>query len=326
MKKLLSVFLCMVAVFSCSAAFAEPAEPFDYTGAWSLITADVDGRSLSGVEAGIPDWTATLEPDGTARIRSVMKNMDETAAWQAVEGGVSIGDTVYALNASGALVSQENEGKRVTLARHSTLCGTWSLAFAKQGDQTMPLSALKQDMTIILREGGSAVVRVFGQTLSATWSGDEGSCTIDADGKPIAFTFADGLLFAEDRGAALYFRRTPDVQANVPADAFTGRWDLIDAYDLDTPYTEEALKEALTFVLDASGEVSRKSNSEKGYAANRLTWSIQEVEGLGTVCTIREHYGDSGQYDDYEVYLLENGLLKLWNKEARYQLYKKVSE
>lgn len=39
---------------------------------------------------------------------------------------------------------------------------------------------------------------------------------------------------------------------------------------------------------------------------------MQEIEGLGTVVTIREYPGDS--YLNYEVYALENGCLKLWNK------------
>lgn len=56
----------------------------------------------------------------------------------------------------------------------------------------------------------------------------------------------------------------------------------------------------------------KRESRTKCNASNYLTWSMQEIEGLGTVVTIREYPGDS--YLNYEVYALENGCLKLWNK------------
>ena len=109
----------------------------------------------------------------------------------------------------------------------------------------------------------------------------------------------------------------------MPAEAFTGKWELIDVYIGDTAYTKEAIEEALTFELDEDGVVKRESKV-KGYGSNYLTWTLEEAEGLSTVATIREHSGDT--YLDYEMYMLESGYIRLRNKESCYQIYRRIAE
>lgn len=176
---------------------------------------------------------------------------------------------------------------------------------------------------MVLREGGACALRSMGRILYGAWSEDEGGVTIDVSGQTVFFALEKGILSSEANGYTLCFARDIEICENATAEAFTGKWELIDSYDCDTAYTDAAIAEGLTIDLEEDGVVKRESKT-KGNGSNYLTWSMQEIEGLGTVATIREHFGDS--YLDYEVYALENGCLKLWNKEGRYQVYRRIIE
>ena len=325
MKRMLSVLLCFALVFTCSAAFAETA--FDYTGIWSIIAVDEGGQIKTANEAGVPDMTMALEADGTNRVYSVMLGEDSTGTWRAADGGVITTDgsgteVFFALDGEGRLVSEDTD-RRVILSRFSTYCGTWTLRFGVNGGKTFSVSEMGTDLTIVLQEGGACAMRSKGRTITGTWTEEEGGVTIDAMGMPVFFAFENGILSSEENGFRLCLARDIGICANAPAEAFTGKWELIDAYDGDTAYTKEAIEEGLTFELNDDGVVRRESLT-KGDGANHLTWTMQEVEGLGTVATIREHSGDT--YLDYEVYILESGYIKIWNKESRYQIYRRIAE
>lgn len=325
MKKLVSVLLCAAMIFACNAAFAEG--DFDYAGSWSLIAVEENGQIKTANEAGVSDMTMVLAADGTSKWYSVMENREADGTWQAVGGGISATDidgaeTAFVLDESGRLVC-EDEGDKIVFSRSSSYCGTWTLRFGILEGDVYSVSEMGVDMLMVLREGGVCAMRSMGRTIQGTWSEGDGGVTIDISNKPVFFELEKGVLSSEDQGYRLCFVRDISICANAPAEAFTGKWELIDAYDCDTAYTEAALEEGLTFVLNDDGVVKRESKT-KSKASNYLTWSMQEVEGLGTVATIREHSGDS--HLDYEVYKLESGYVKLWNNEGRYQLYRAMEE
>jgi len=326
MKTALCAVLCVMLALFCAAGYCEPV-PYDFTGTWTLTAVNESGEYRSAIERGLPDMALNLMPDGSSLFNSVLAEEEEAGTWSAEGSAVTVvgqnGTALVCNLTEDGRLSAEKDGQLLVFSRSVSYSGTWTLRFGVYGGKIFSVSEMGNDLTMVLQEGGVCAMRSLGRTVMGTWTEEEGGVTINAAGRPVFFAFEKGILSSEDGGYRLCFVRDIGICANVAAEAFTGKWELIDAYDGDTAYTDAAIEEGITFELNDDGVVKRESKT-KGYESNYLTWSIEEIDGLGTVATIREHSGDA--HMDYEAYMLESGHIKFWNNESRYQLYRRIVE
>ena len=189
------------------------------------------------------------------------------------------------------------------VAEESSLLGTWYLKEAVSGEMTLDVSMLGMNMSIELKEDGTAVVvTAYGEESASkegTWAQDGDAVTVTVDGQPGQLAYADGTLVMEQEGGKMIFtQEVPEAATPTTTlidaeseEAFFGTWELSSmeimgqvvpvsllsgfGIEMTASMTIEAGKAILAFSFN--GE-AKEAEIPTVFAEGKLALSAEETE------------------------------------------------
>lgn len=201
----------------------------------------------------------------------------------------------------------------VAFAEGVDYTGTWVVTgMEADGIQmgTDMLTLLGISMTITLNMDGKAVLTVNDVAENGTWSLTENGVAItDEDGETKMAAYRDEMLVIEEDGAAMMLTRegaapavaakeTATVLTGVDPAAVEGSWVLTNIVFMDIEMPAESMGLYMEFVL-AGGGGTFIAREDEGETMNMpVTYSISEVEGVGSVLVLNAVNVENGLVEE----------------------------
>ncbi len=254
-----------------------------FFGTWSAETMDMGGEIYNVADMGMV-MDLTLNADGTCAMYD--GETTDVAVWTLSDGVAQIDTMTLSLTDDGKLCMEE-EGIKMFFGKielsdvymvgyyYSEYMGLWYGISMFDGTDTYDLAAMGLDVTLELRDDGTAVLNMGGEAEEVTWQGDDSGLTIDT----MAFTLqADGSLLMEEDGMSMTFSQEEPV-ATVPTESdltayasYLGTWycNLVEDGDMKINPADWDMSITLTLNEDGSALIATDDDMQS------LSWRASE--------------------------------------------------
>lgn len=220
--------------------------------------------------------------------------------------------------------------------------GTWVLTGAESAGVQMGPSMLAMiglDMTMVLAADGAMTLSTMGLEETGTWAATENGIAItDANGT-MEVLYQDGVLLVEEAGALMMMTREgaapaiaeatgPVAQAGVPAEAFEGQWLMTGVSMMGMELPADQLGMYMALVLSGGVGIMGTNSTEDGsVVTGNVTYTVTEVEGVGTVLSLLPAETAEGAEEEALVlYMAQDGTLFIEEEGAYMTFAKQVEE
>lgn len=220
--------------------------------------------------------------------------------------------------------------------------GTWVLTGAEaEGVQMGPstLAMIGLDMKLVLTADGNLTLSTMGLEETATWVATENGIAITDNEGTMEVLYQNEMLLLEDAGALLMLTREgaapavaeatgPVAQAGVPEEAFEGQWLMTGISMMGMELPADQLGMYMAFVLDNGAGIMGNNSTEDGsIVTEAVTYTVTEVEGVGTVLAISPAEIPEGEEAEaLLLYMAEDGSLFVEEEGAYMTFVKQVEE
>lgn len=178
--------------------------------------------------------------------------------------------------------------------------GTWVLTGAEaSGVQMGPdmLAMLGMDMTMVLNADGSVALSMMGMEETGTWVATENGIAITDATETVEAIYQDEKLLMNQDGVTMMLTRegaapalnaeaAPTVLAGVDPAAFEGSWLLTTASVMGMEMNVEDMGVYMGLVLSQGQALFATTDENGGIVTEQISYTVNEVEGVGTVCTL----------------------------------------
>lgn len=224
----------------------------------------------------------------------------------------------------------------VAFAEGVDYVGTWVLTgVEEEGMQMGPemLTMFGMSMVLGVNADGTVTMSMMGEEDAGTWAVTENGIAITDEIETVELVYQDEILVMNQESTLLMFTREgaapavasaaeAAVLAGVDPAAFEGQWLLTTAnvFGMDMPAEEMGVYMALVLSQGSALFATQEGTGE--LATEELSYTVAEVEGVGTVCTV--HGKDEATGEVVEVLalnLLDDGRL-VWTMDLEGLLIK----
>lgn len=223
--------------------------------------------------------------------------------------------------------------------------GTWVLTGAEASGVQMGPSMLEMigmDMTMILNADGTVTLTMMGLEESGTWVATENGVAITDATETLEAIYQNDMLLMEQAGALMMLTREgaapaiaeeegPAVLSGVDPAAFEGQWLLTTATVMGMEMSVDSLGVYMALVLSDGSALFGTTDENGELVTEEVSYTVTEVEGAGTVCTIIGQDETTGEVVEVlALNMLDDGRL-LWSLDmdgmvVEYYFTKQVEE
>lgn len=233
----------------------------------------------------------------------------------------------------------------VAFAEGVDYVGTWVLTGAESdGVQMGPstLAAIGMDMKVVVNADGTVTLSMMGMEEGGTWAATENGIAITDSTETVEIAYQNEMLLMNQSGVNMMLTREGAAPAIVEAEgatalagvdpaAFEGQWLLTTANVMGMEMPVDGLGLYMALVLSQGDALFATTDDNGEIVTEQVSYTVAEVEGVGTVCTIIGQDSATGEIVEVlDLKMLSDGRLN-WSLDmdgliVEYYFTKQVAE